>query len=199
MFNSSRRPLLRVLAATSLAIASGCATDGFPPPSAQSYSAGQSGEPPGEFRLGSGDKVRLKVFGADQISGEYEVDLSGGLAVPLAGTIPAIGLTPLELGDRVAAKLREQRMVDNPRVSVEVISTRPFYILGEVEKPGEYPFHAGLNIINAVAIAGGFRYRADQSYVLVRHGGKDEEIRIPFALAAPILPGDIIRVPARHF
>jgi polysaccharide export outer membrane protein len=158
-----------------------------------------SSQSPGEFRLGSGDKVHVTVFGADQISGDYTVDPSGNLSVPLAGTIPAIGVTPPDLGTRIATKLRDQRMVTNPEVSVEVVSTRPFYILGEVEKPGEYPFRSGLNIVSAVATAGGFKYRADQDFVFVRRGGQGTEIRVPFASAAPIFPGDIIRIPGRFF
>lgn len=168
------------------------------------FGTAQADRPPndtstGPFRLGSGDKVRVKVFGADQISGDYEVDLSGGLAMPLAGTIAASGKTPAELGNEIATQLREQHLVDKAQVSVEVVSTRPFYILGEVEKPGEYPYRAGLNIVSAVATAGGFRYRADESYVYVRRGGQGEETKIPFDSAAPIFPGDIIRVPAHYF
>ena len=196
MLNSLKKTLLWTVTAVSLAVISACGGDPGP-----RYVPGQpvAQQPVGEFLLGSGDKVRINVFGADQISGEYQVDPSGGLAVPLAGTIPASGITPKELGDRIAARLREQHMIDNPQVSVEVLATRPFYILGEVEKPGEYPFHAGLNIVSAVATAGGFRYRADQTYVLVRHGGQEEEVRVPFDSAAPVFPGDIIRVPGRYF
>src|SRR5260221_1861768 len=199
MLNSLRKILFWAVAVLSLAVTSACVPDGTAARGPQGYSAAASTQPAGEFLLGSGDRVRINVFGADQISGEYQVDLSGGLAVPLAGTIPAIGITPKELGDRIAAKLREQHMMENAQVSVEVLATRPFYILGEVEKPGEYPFHARLNIVSAVATAGGFRYRADQSYVLVRRSGQDDEVRVPFASAAPIFPGDIIRVPGRFF
>jgi polysaccharide biosynthesis/export protein len=197
MLNSSKKLLFWAITAVSLAVTSACVPDGTAARGTQPAVSLQ--QPSGEFLLGSGDRVRINVFGADQISGEYQLDLSGGLAVPLAGTIPANGITPKELGDRIAARLREQHMIDNPQVSVEVLATRPFYILGEVEKPGEYPFHAGLNIVSAVATAGGFRYRADQTYVLIRHGGQDEEVRVPFASAAPVFPGDIIRVPGRFF
>jgi polysaccharide biosynthesis/export protein len=204
MLNSFKKILFWTIMAFSLAVTSACVPDGTAARGSQGYSAGQSPavattQPAGEFLLGSGDRVRINVFGADQISGEYQVDLSGGLAVPLAGTIPAIGITPKQLGDRIAARLREQHMMENAQVSIEVLATRPFYILGEVEKPGEYPFHAGLNIVSAVATAGGFRYRADQDYVLIRRGGQDEEVRVPFASAAPIFPGDIVRVPGRFF
>jgi protein involved in polysaccharide export with SLBB domain len=203
MLNSLTKFLFSIFAILSLVVTSACVPDSTAARGPQSYSAGQAAgataQPAGEFRLGSGDRIRINVFGADQISGEYQVDLSGGLAVPLAGTIPAIGLTPKELGDRIAARLREQHMMENAQVSIEVLATRPFYILGEVEKPGEYPFHAGLNIVSAVATAGGFRYRADQNYVLIRRGGQDEEVRVPFASAAPIFPGDIVRVPGRIF
>lgn len=182
----------------SLILAS-CEYQDPPAGAAQAYQAPNAAEASAPFRLGSGDRIRVKVFGAEQISGDYDIDLSGGLALPLAGTIHAAGKTPAELGSDIAAQLHEQHLVDKPQVSIEVIATRPFYILGEVEKPGEYPYRAGLNIVSAVATAGGFRYRADQGFVYVRRGGQGPEVKVPFASAAPIFPGDIIRVPARYF
>ncbi|HZB93506.1 MAG TPA: polysaccharide biosynthesis/export family protein [Stellaceae bacterium] len=187
-----------ILALLSLMLA-GCEFQDPPAGTAQTYATANAPDANAPFRLGSGDRIRVKVFGADQISGDYDIDLSGGLALPLAGTIHAAGKTPAELGNDIAAQLREQHLVDKPQVSIEVIATRPFYILGEVEKPGEYPYRAGLNIVSAVATAGGFRYRADQDFVYVRRGGQGPEIKVPFASAAPIFPGDIIRVPAHYF
>lgn len=184
------------LATLVLALMTGCAT---PSVSTTPASAASTPAPPEEFRLGSGDHIHVTVFGADQISGEYAVDLSGNVAIPLAGIVPAQGLTPPELASSIALRLHDQHMMENAQVSIEVISTRPIYVLGEVGKPGEYPFHAGLNVVSAVATAGGFNYRANQDYVFVRRAGQGDEIKIPFDSAAPLHPGDIVRIPSRNF
>src|SRR5258707_10212168 len=126
MLNSLKKILFWAVAVLSLAVTSACVPDGTAARGPQSYSAAASTQPPAEFLLGSGDRVRINVFGADQISGEYQVDLSGGLAVPLAGTIPAIGITPKELGDRIAAQPRGQPRIDNTHVTGVVISTQLF-------------------------------------------------------------------------
>jgi protein involved in polysaccharide export with SLBB domain len=154
---------------------------------------------PAEYRLGLGDKVRIKVYGADQIGGEFEVDLSGSIDAPLLGTLKAAGYTTPELRKQIAQKLKADNIVDNPQVSVDLVAASPFYVLGEVEKSGEYPYHAGLNVVSAIATAGGFRYRANQSKVFIRRRGQQAEIVLPTSSAAPVYPGDIVRVPGRFF
>jgi protein involved in polysaccharide export with SLBB domain len=89
--------------------------------------------------------------------------------------------------------------MQDPQVSVDLVAASPFYVLGEVEKSGEYPYHPGLNVISAIATAGGFRYRADQDKVFVRRRGQASEIALPTLSAAPVYPGDIVRVPGRFF
>lgn len=196
MLCAVKNAFLTTLATLVLTLMTGCAA-----PSVSTTPASPASTPttPEEFRLGSGDHIRVTVFGADQISGEYAVDLSGSVAIPLAGIVPAQGLTPPELASNIAARLHEQHMVENAQVSIEVISTRPIYVLGEVGKPGEYPFHAGLNVVSAVATAGGFNYRANQDYVFVRRAGQGDEIKVPFDSAAALYPGDIVRIPSRNF
>jgi protein involved in polysaccharide export with SLBB domain len=152
-----------------------------------------------EYRLGLGDKVRVRVFGADQIGGEFQIDLSGSIDPPLVGVMKAEGRTPLELKEEVAGRLKAGGIVDDPQVSVELVAASPFFVLGEVEKSGQYPYFAGLNVVSAIATAGGFRYRADQERVLVRRRGQSSEIAVPTLSAAPIYPGDIVRVPGRFF
>jgi polysaccharide export outer membrane protein len=183
------------------ALASGCASYGTSPHTAQTVPSADATAPAtlDQYHLAGDDKIHLTVFGADQISGDYIIDTAGNVDIPLAGTIPASGMTTIELSARVAARLREEHMVTNPQVSVALLSTRPFYILGEVDKPGSYPYHQGLNIVSAVATAGGFKYRADQDHVFIRRDGKGDEIQVPFASAAPIYPGDIVRIPDRNF
>ena len=117
-----------------------------------------------EYKLGSGDKIRVTVFGHEDLSGEFEVDGSGNVSLPLIRNIKAEGSTPRELEQVVADRLSPDYLV-NPRVSVEVLNYRPFYIYGEVTKPGSFPYVNGMTVINAVAMAGGFTYRARTSRV----------------------------------
>ena len=106
------------------------------------------------YTLGSGDKIRLIVFGEEDLSGEFVVDDAGFVRLPLIGQIAAAGRTVRQLEGDIASKLGAQYLKD-PRVSIEVVNYRPFYIIGEVNKPGEYPFVAGMSVMNAVAMAGG--------------------------------------------
>jgi protein involved in polysaccharide export with SLBB domain len=164
------------------------------------YDAGKAGlDKPGDFTLGSGDKIRVTIFGADQLSGEYDVDLGGSISLPLIGPVPAAGKTLDQVKIAITQRLREKNLMNDPQVSTAMVSARPFYILGEVQKPGEYPYHGGLNIISAIATASGFTYRADQDYVFVRRAGQPDEIKVPLASALPLGPGDIVRIPSREF
>jgi polysaccharide biosynthesis/export protein len=150
------------------------------------------------YVLGPNDRVRLKVYGEPDIAGEYEIDSTGQVSVPLAGHIKAAGLTTKQL-ERAVASALSKGIVRDPRVNVEIALYRPYYILGEVKKSGEYPYRLGLTVMDAVASAGGFTYRANENKVYLRRSGAGaEEI---YALDAPILvfPGDNIRIPERYF
>ena len=151
-----------------------------------------------EYRLGPGDQVRVIVFGQEPLSGEFAVDGTGNVSLPLAGNVPALGATPTEFEQRVAEHL-SHGYVKNARVSVQVLNFRPFYIIGEVNKPGQYPYANGMSAINAVATAGGFTYRAKEDYVLITRtiNGKKQERSAP--VNTPILPDDVIRIPERLF
>ncbi|SDL66704.1 polysaccharide biosynthesis/export family protein [Maricaulis salignorans] len=151
-----------------------------------------------EYRLGAGDQLRIIVFGEDDLSGEFVVDGRGTVSLPLIGEIDAGGLTPREFQQAFAAALRDGYLND-PRVSVEVINFRPYYILGEVEAAGEYPFSDGLTVMNAVATAGGFTYRANRRVVFIRHAGSDQEIEVPLLAVTEVQPGDTIRIGERFF
>jgi protein involved in polysaccharide export with SLBB domain len=155
--------------------------------------------PPQELVLGAGDKVRVGVAGAEKLNGEYAIDLSGALSLPLIGVVTAAGKTPKQVQAEIAQRLRDEKLMENPSVSVALAEGRPFYVLGEVKNPGKYPYVAGLNIISAVATAGGFSGRAEQDFVFVRHPGQPDEVRVPIASALPVQPGDIVRVGARVF
>ena len=150
------------------------------------------------YVLGPNDRVRLKVYGEPDIAGEYEVDNNGNVSIPLAGHIRAAGLTTRQL-ERAVASALSKGIVRDPRVNVEVALYRPYYILGEVKKGGEYPYRLGLTVMDAVASAGGFTYRANENKVYLRRsGGGVEEV---YALDAPVpvFPGDNIRIPERYF
>lgn len=156
--------------------------------------------PPGArtYILGPNDRVRLKVYGESDITGEYEVDSTGQISVPLAGHIRAAGLTTKQL-ERAITSALAKGIVRDPRVNVEVALYRPYYILGEVKKGGEYPYRLGLTVMDAVASAGGFTYRANEGKVFLRRaGGGPEEV---YSMDAPVavFPGDNIRVPERFF
>lgn len=151
-----------------------------------------------EYRLGSGDRLRVIVFGEDTLSGEYTVDGSGAVSLPLIGEVTAGGLSLREFQRAVEASLRDGYLND-PRVSAEVMNFRPFYIMGEVRDPGEYPFTSGLTVVNAVATAGGFSYRANTRVVFIKRAGADREVQYPLTVNTPVQPGDTIRIGERFF
>jgi polysaccharide export outer membrane protein len=148
-------------------------------------------------RLQAGEKIRITVFGEASLSGDYEIDQSGFVSLPLAGTIKA-GFTQPELEQELAKKFRSEYL-RNPKVTVTLVSLRPFYIVGEVEKPGEYPYKSGLNVLTALALAGGATYRGSKSTVYIQRVGESGMREYPLSSSVMILPGDLIRVPERYF
>jgi polysaccharide export outer membrane protein len=150
------------------------------------------------YILGPNDRVRVKVYGEPDITGEYEVDSTGQISVPLAGHIKADGLTTRQLEAAIASTLAKG-IVRDPRVNVEVALYRPYYILGEVKKSGEYPYRLGLTVLDAVASAGGFTYRANENKVYLRRAGAAAEQVYSLDAPVPIFPGDNIRIPERYF
>ncbi len=167
---------------------------GTPVPTAAGAPAPVSTPP---YTLGSGDKVKVVVFRHDDLSGEFTLDGAGNFAMPLVGEIQAYGLTTRELEERIKAKLKDGYLVD-PQVSVEVTNYRPFYILGEVNRPGQYEYVNGMTALQAVTIAGGYTYRAKQDALVLKRGGANAQgVLVP--PTQPILPGDIVEVQERFF
>jgi polysaccharide export outer membrane protein len=150
------------------------------------------------YVLGPNDRIRLKVYGEPDISGEYEIDSSGQVSVPLAGHLPAAGLTTRQLERSITSALAKG-IVRDPRVNVEIAAYRPYYILGEVKKSGEYPYRLGLTVMDAVASAGGFTYRANEGKVFLRRSGGGVEEVYALDSPVPVFPGDNIRIPERYF
>jgi protein involved in polysaccharide export with SLBB domain len=173
-----------------------------PPPDAaaptQSNAIVHSGSITDEhYRLGMGDKLRITVYGEADLSGEFVVDSAGQIQLPLVGQVKAAGLTIHEFVAEVMESLGNY--LKDPKVSIEVLNYRPFYIMGEVNKPGEYPYENGLSVMSAIALAGGYTYRADDTEVFIRHTGEKKEEVLRADAATKIKPGDIIRIPERIF
>jgi polysaccharide export outer membrane protein len=152
-----------------------------------------------EYNLGPGDKVRITVFGDESLSGEFIVANNGSVAMPLIGEVQAGGLTPTAFQATVQQRLEASGMVRSPRVSADVTAYRPFYILGEVTTPGQYPYAIGMTVTKAVATAGGFTYRANNRIVYVTREGSGREVPVSVTAATWIGPGDTIRVSERSF
>ena len=151
----------------------------------------------GSPRLQAGEKIRVNVYGEPSLSGDYQIDPSGFVSLPLAGKIKAAGLSQQQLEQELAAKFASGYL-KNPKITVSISEFRPFYIVGEVEKPGAYPYTGGLTVLSAIAIGGGTTYRANQSYVLIQHPGESSMREYDTSAPIPILPGDIIQIPRRY-
>jgi len=151
------------------------------------------------YRLGSNDRLRITVYGQDKLTGEYLLGGDGSLAFPLVGQVPANGMTPKELETALASKL-EPEYLTGASVSVEVLTRRPFYVLGEVQKPGSYPHSSKLNVLNAVATAGGYTFRArTSSFYIKRADDQGKLYRIRATAETPVMPGDVVEVLERYF
>ena len=170
------------------------------PPSLQSNANSASGAiiVDDNYRLGTGGKMKIAVYGEEDLTGEFLVNGAGEVQFPLLGQVKAAGLSVHEFVAELTALLGAKYLRD-PRVSVEIENYRPFYIMGEVNKPGEYPFENGLNVLGAVALAGGYTYRADDKDVRIRRNGSDKEETLPANANTKINPGDVIEVAERIF
>lgn len=153
----------------------------------------------GEYRLAPGDVVRIITYGEDPLTGEFRVSDQGMVALPLAGSVKASGRTPHQLEETVAAMLKRRGMLTRPSVSVEVSTYRPIYVLGEVNKPGQYPYQPGMTVVSAAAVAGGFTYRAVQDYASVVRTSDGDLAEGKVSRDGPIQPGDVITVFERKF
>lgn len=151
------------------------------------------------YRLGAGDRLRVTVYGQPELTGEYAVPGNGQLSFPLVGQIDAAGKTAAEVQKELYGKLSPDYL-KNPSINVEVLNYRPFYIIGEVKQPGSYAYVSDMTVLNAVALAGGFTYRArEDAFVLRRRDGSAARDVLQADADTPVLPGDIITVRERYF
>ncbi len=154
---------------------------------------------PAAYRLTTGDKVKVTVYNEQDLTGEFQVNDAGNVSFPLAGDIPATGATVSEFQRRLTAKLRKG-YVKNPRVSVEISNYRPFNVIGEVKNAGQYPYRPGLTLNDAIAMAGGYTYRANQHTAYIRRADASGEATVQTdANGVTVGPGDNIRIPERYF
>jgi polysaccharide export outer membrane protein len=150
------------------------------------------------YRLDSGDKLRVTVFGQTDLTGEFNVDSSGSVGLPFLEPVAARGKTTEELAHDLEGSLG-QKLLRNPSVSIEITEYRPFFILGEVNRPGQYPYVNGMTVKAAAAIAGGFTYRASTQGVTITRKLGEDMLEGQAAIDAPVMPGDTIVVAERIF
>ncbi|WP_336973149.1 polysaccharide biosynthesis/export family protein [Sphingobium aromaticiconvertens] len=160
------------------------------------YTAEQSG--PEDYKLGSGDKVRLTVFNEATLSGEFSVSSTGALSFPLIGDVAANNRTIQEITQETQKRLADGYLRD-PKVNIEVVTYRPFFILGEVKSPGQYPYSTSMTVLNAIATAQGFSPRAERKVAYIRRAGAAQEESFRLTPDLRVSPGDTIRIGERYF
>lgn len=153
----------------------------------------------GPYRLGSGDEVRVTIFGLDAASNTYAIGDDGTISIPLLGLVTANGKSLPELETTIADALRKKDLVRQPSVSVQVTRYRPFFILGEVQKPGQYPYVPGMSVLTAVSIAGGFTFRANKRSATIVRAIDGKMVKGKATPESQVLPGDTINIPEGWF
>ncbi|HEX2524955.1 MAG TPA: polysaccharide biosynthesis/export family protein [Geminicoccus sp.] len=187
-----------VLLALSAIGLSACGAGTSTPPNVVGSAEAPEVVPTTEYQLGSGDRVRVIVFRHEDLSGEFQLDGTGRFAMPLVGTIDANGLTTRQLEEAIQKAYTDGEYLIQPQISVAVTNFRPFYITGEVNRPGSYEYVDGMTVDQAISLAGGFGYRAAKDEVMLKRGGSNAPSVI-VAGGQRVSPGDIIEVPERFF
>jgi polysaccharide export outer membrane protein len=150
------------------------------------------------YKLDAGDRLRIVIYGQEGLTNTYAIDAGGSITLPLIGSVPARGRTPAGLAAEITGRLRNG-YIREPSVAVEIEAYRPFFILGEVAAPGQYPYVPNMSVESAVAIAGGFSPRAKRDRVTVTHTDASGSIRTIVPLGTPVSPGDTVLVGERWF
>ncbi|HWA89274.1 MAG TPA: polysaccharide biosynthesis/export family protein [Rhizomicrobium sp.] len=186
---------MRIFLASALALllcGSAAASDGLRPSETETVTV-EAQRMSSDYRLGAGDKVRVTVYDETDLSGEFQVDGSGYVRLPLVGQVRAGGRTAHQLEGDVAGALADGYL-KTPRVAVEVTTYRPFYIIGQVNRPGQYPYTSNMSALDAIGVAGGFTDHAVESTIHIRHEGETKEYDLPADETVKIRPGDVVRV-----
>ena len=183
-----------LLFAASAAIAGGVAAQSSP----SQASAVASADTSQDYQLGVSDKIRVTVYNEPNLTGEYPISPSGNVSLPLIGEVAANGRTVAAVRQEVQDRFADGYLRD-PKVTIDIVTFRPFYILGEITHPGELPYSDGMTVLNAVATAQGFTYRANKKYVFIKHKGEATEKRVLLTPDLRVLPGDTVRIGERYF
>lgn len=149
-----------------------------------------------DYHLGAGDRVRVTVFGHEDLSSELEVGTNGTISMPLIGEINVDNRTLRDIEGSIIGKLKPDYL-KNPKVAVEVLTYRPFYIIGEVKSPGSYPYVSGMRVVNAIALAGGYTYRARENRLSIMRSDTGQKSTADHGTV--VFPGDVVEVPERFF
>ncbi|MBC9176937.1 polysaccharide biosynthesis/export family protein [Pseudoroseomonas ludipueritiae] len=180
-------------AALSLALLGGCTSVGADLPPMPEETAGP-------YRLGAGDQVRVTVFNDPRLTGDFRVGDTGSLALPLVGLVPVQGRTTEQAARQIEEALRSRDLFNDPSVALEILTYRPVFVLGMVERGGQTPYQPGMTVLSAVATVGGFNYRAVTSYVgLTRIGEDGQAHEYRAGRSALLQPGDVVNVFERRF
>jgi polysaccharide export outer membrane protein len=146
-----------------------------------------------------GDKVTVTVYNEPNLTGVYDVNPAGAMNLPLIGAVRAAGLTPAQLERIITNRYSRGKFLQEPKVTVVIVQYLPFFVFGEVIKPGQYPYQSGLNVLTAVTTAGGLTYRGSRDTILIERAGQHVWNQYPMVSSVTVLPGDLIRVPERYF
>jgi len=181
-----------------LAVVAACSTgsamaDQQPPPAKPEIAGELDG-----YRLGTGDEIKVTVFGEPDFSGPFVVDGQGAISMSFIGQVQVKDLTLKEAQQAIETKLKDCCLRE-PRVTAQMTKGRPYYILGEVNKAGEYPYTSGLTVMNAIAAAGDFTYRADKKKIMITSAATGVEQEVALTPTTPVKPGDRIRIRERFF
>ena len=153
----------------------------------------------GPYRLGTGDEVKIFVFGLDAANGSYALGDGGSISLPLIGAVPAAGRTLPELEVAIGEALKAKQIIKEPSVSAQMVKYRPFYILGEVQKPGQYAYAPGMTVIQAVSMAGGYTFRANEKKATISRPGNGQAVKSTVKPDARVLPGDTVIIAEAWF
>lgn len=151
------------------------------------------------YQLGAGDEIRVSVFGLDALTNTYVVGDAGTISMPLISEVPVRGRSTRDVEVAIANSLRERDVVKNPSVSVQVTKYRPFFILGEVQRPGQYPYVPGMSVLTAVSIAGGYTFRADAKKASISRNVGEKIIKGRAGPETQVMPGDTVLIPESWF
>ncbi len=155
--------------------------------------------PAESYFLEPGNRIRITVFNQQNLSGDFQLDPGGSISLPLIGSVSATGVTARGFGQRLEERMKRDGYLLDPRVAVDVMTFNPFYVMGEVRGPGEFPYSMGMTVLSAIARAGGYDYRGRQGDVILVRTINSEQKEYRANERTPILPGDIIRVLERNF